>query len=163
MQGSISQEQKWLDGNRDTILKVYRDLTEQVLGKQLIVWPESAAPDLANNLLPYISDLYRETRSHGSALVFGVLRASDDGEKYFNSVLALDTKVSWYDKNHLVPFAEFFPVPAFVRSWLRLMSLPYADFTRGGDDRRPWGRGPQARDHGVLRRRLWQLDARGAA
>ena len=32
---------------------------------------------------------------------------------------------SWYDKRHLVPFAEFFPVPEFVRSWLRLMSLPY--------------------------------------
>ena len=31
-----------------------------------------------------------------------------------------------------MPFAEFFPVPDFVRSWLRLMSLPYSDFTRGG-------------------------------
>jgi len=45
--------------------------------------------------------------------------------------------VSWYDKNHLVPFAEFFPVPDFVRSWMRLMSLPYSDFTRGGDNQPP--------------------------
>jgi apolipoprotein N-acyltransferase len=137
IQGSISQEQKWLDSNQDTILKLYHDLTEKVLGTQLIVWPESAVPDLANNQLPYISELYRETRSHKSALVFGILRESDEGEHYFNSVLALDSQISWYDKNHLVPFAEFFPVPDIVRSWMRLMSLPYSDFTRGGDDQPP--------------------------
>ena len=54
--------------------------------------------------------------------------------KYYNSVLAMDRAtpgVGWYDKHHLVPFAEFFPVPGFVRNWLRLMSLPYADFDRG--------------------------------
>jgi apolipoprotein N-acyltransferase len=37
----------------------------------------------------------------------------------------------WYYKRHLVPFGEYFPVPAFVRRWLRLMSLPYDDFTAG--------------------------------
>ncbi len=137
VQGNISQEQKWLDSNQDTILKLYRELTEKTLGTQLIVWPESAVPDLANNQIPYISDLYHETRARNSALVFGVLRESDAGEHYFNSVLALDSKVSWYDKDHLVPFAEFFPVPGLVRSWLRLMSLPYSDFTRGGTNQPP--------------------------
>jgi apolipoprotein N-acyltransferase len=72
------------------------------------------------------------TSAHGSTLVLGVVRASDDGEQYFNSVLAMGDKgPQWYDKSHLVPFAEFFPVPAFVRSWLRLRNLPYEDFTRG--------------------------------
>jgi apolipoprotein N-acyltransferase len=33
-----------------------------------------------------------------------------------------------------VPFAEYFPVPPFIRSWLRLMSLPYSDFTAGPAD-----------------------------
>jgi len=37
----------------------------------------------------------------------------------------------WYYKRHLVPFGEYFPVPPFIRSWLRLMSLPYDDFTPG--------------------------------
>jgi apolipoprotein N-acyltransferase len=137
VQGAIPQDQKWLDSNRDTTLQLYHDLTEKALGTRLIVWPESAPPDLANDLLPYIREEYLEAHGHGSALVFGVVRESDDGEHYFNSVLALDDKVSWYDKNHLVPFAEFFPVPHFVRSWLRLMSLPYADFTRGGDNQPP--------------------------
>src|SRR5690606_27380355 len=42
-----------------------------------------------------------------------------------------------YAKRHLVPFGEFFPVPDFVRSWLRLMNLPYSDFTRGARDQPP--------------------------
>ena len=88
-------------------------------------------------IVPWIKDLYRQARSHGSGLVFGVVRASDEGDQYYNSVLALDERVSWYDKRHLVPFAEFFPVPRFVRSWLRLMSLPYSDFTRGASDQPP--------------------------
>src|SRR4029077_16362228 len=80
--------------------------------------------------------------SHGSALVLGVLRAQggaadNAAPRYFNSVLALDQQVSWYDKHHLVPVAEFFPVPHFVRAWMRLMSLPYSDFTRGAADQPP--------------------------
>jgi apolipoprotein N-acyltransferase len=137
VQGNISQEQKWLDENQATILKLYRDLTEKNLGTRLIVWPESAVPDLANNQIPYIKSLYQDAHAHNSALVFGVLRESDSGEHYFNSVLSLDNTVGWYDKDHLVPFAEFFPVPRFVRSWLRMMSLPYSDFTRGGGNQPP--------------------------
>jgi apolipoprotein N-acyltransferase len=135
IQGAIPQDEKWLDSNRDTTLELYRTLTEQALGTQLIVWPESAPADTANDLVPYITQLYRETRSHGSALVIGVLReepgSDSEPTRYYNSVLALDTRISWYDKHHLVPFAEFFPVPHLVRSWLRLMSLPYSDFTPG--------------------------------
>ena len=48
--------------------------------------------------------------------------------------LTLSDQVSFYDKHHLVPFAEYFPVPAFIRSWLRLMNLPYSDFTPGPAD-----------------------------
>jgi len=68
----------------------------------------------------------------------GVVRESEDGEHYYNSVLALGEKdLQWYDKSHLVPFAEFFPVPGFVRAWLRLANLPYEDFTRGAINQPP--------------------------
>jgi apolipoprotein N-acyltransferase len=137
VQGSIPQDQKWLDSNKQTTLDLYQRLTETVLGKRLIVWPESAPPDLASELIPYITNMYREARSHHSALVFGVVRVDDDGERYYNSVLALDDAQTWYNKSHLVPFAEFFPVPDFVRSWLRLHSLPYSDFTRGAEYQPP--------------------------
>jgi apolipoprotein N-acyltransferase len=139
IQGAIPQDEKWIDSNRDATLTLYETLTRKVLGTQLIVWPESATADLANNLVPFINKMYREAHEHGSALVMGVLRAEgkEPDTRYYNSVMALGDQVSWYDKHHLVPFAEFFPVPHFVRTWLRLMSLPYADFTRGAEYQPP--------------------------
>lgn len=143
VQGAIPQDEKWQESHHDATLRIYRDLTRTVLGTPLIVWPESAAPDLANNLLGYLGGLYKEASARGSALVMGILRADPapggaPGEEiYFNSVVALAARVGWYDKRHLVPFAEFFPVPALVRRWLRLMSLPYSDFTHGADDQPP--------------------------
>ncbi len=135
-QGAIPQNQKWLDSNHDASLNLYRRLAESGFGTPLIVFPEASLPDLANELLPYLRSLYRDASSHGSAVVLGILRM-DEHERYYNSVLALGDQVQWYDKDHLVPFAEFFPVPDFVRSWLRLMSLPYSDFTRGGSSQPP--------------------------
>jgi apolipoprotein N-acyltransferase len=134
LQGAVPQDLKWLATNRDTTLDLYGGLAREAMGTPLIVMPEAALPDLANNLLPFLRRLAADAGEGGSSLVLGILRAEPgaSGElEYFNSVLALGEEVAWYDKHHLVPFSEFFPVPAFVRSWLRLMSLPYSDFTRG--------------------------------
>jgi apolipoprotein N-acyltransferase len=156
VQGAIPQDEKWQLNNKVTTLALYQSLTEKVLGIPLIVWPESAPADVANNILPYLDHIYGEARARGSSLVIGVLRAeavarageagaggtaaADETEeevRYFNSVLAMSEKVSWYDKHHLVPFGEFFPVPQFVRNWMRLRSLPYSDFTRGAAQQPP--------------------------
>lgn len=132
LQGAIPQDMKWIEANLDTTLELYAQLTREALGEPLIVMPESALPDLVNNLLPFLGGLYEEARRHGSSLVLGVVRAGEERDQYFNSVLSLSgEEVGWYDKHHLVPFAEFFPVPQFVRGWLRMMNLPYSDFTRG--------------------------------
>jgi apolipoprotein N-acyltransferase len=137
IQADIPQEDKWLDSEAPMILERYRKMTESALGSKLIVWPEAALPDLANNLLPYIALVDREAQARGSYLVMGVVRASEDGQRYYDSILALGDAPSWYAKDHLVPFAEFFPVPHFVRNWLRLMTLPYESFARGGTDQSP--------------------------
>ncbi len=137
VQGAIPQDEKWLLNNHDATLVRYRNLTRTAFGTPLIVWPEAAAPDLVNNLGSYFGALYDEAQSHGSAIVMGALRTDDAEKNYYNSVLALDNGVRWYDKHHLVPFAEFFPVPGFIREWLRLMSLPYSDFTHGAATQPP--------------------------
>lgn len=149
VQGAIPQDEKWLLENRENSLRRYRDLTLSALGTPLIVWPEAAAPELANNLVPYLSELSRAAQSKGSSLLLGLIRAErrepaakdavrgEPQVEYFNSILALGEDIAWYDKHHLVPFGEFFPVPQYVRQWLRLMSLPYSDFTRGARSQPP--------------------------
>jgi apolipoprotein N-acyltransferase len=137
LQGAIPQDMKWLESNRDTTLELYRRLHTQALGARLIVWPESAPPDLANNIPQYLSQVWSAARAMDSDVLMGVVRVAEDGETYFNSILALSREPSFYDKRHLVPFGEYFPVPQFVRHWLRLMSLPYSDFTPGATGQPP--------------------------
>jgi len=136
VQGAVPQDEKWAEANRDATLELYRKLTASALGTPVIVWPEAALPDLANNLTAYLVSLDREADRRGSWLLIGTVRAEGE-ERYFNSVLSLGSRIDWYDKHHLVPFAEFFPVPGFIRNWLRIMSLPYSDFTRGGAHQAP--------------------------
>jgi apolipoprotein N-acyltransferase len=137
VQGAIPQNEKWIAGNQQSIRTRYHDLNEQTGGARLVVWPESAIPELANDIVPYLSDIQAGTVARGADLLMGVVRVADNGEDYYNSIMSLGGQLAFYDKRHLVPFAEYFPVPGFVRSWLRLMSLPYADFTAGSPGQLP--------------------------
>jgi apolipoprotein N-acyltransferase len=48
---------------------------------------------------------------------------------------------SVYVKRHLVPFGEFYPVPDFVRAWLRLNNLPSTDMSSGVPEQPPLAAG----------------------
>jgi apolipoprotein N-acyltransferase len=144
VQGAIPQDEKWIGENLEKILEVYRTLTRQAHGADLIVWPESAIPDLVNNHVDFFGEVYREASARGSSMIMGAIRAEENpqtGEmEYYNSVLAMDPAtpgVGWHNKHHLVPFSEFFPVPDFIRNWLRLMTLPYSNFNRGAAVQEP--------------------------
>jgi apolipoprotein N-acyltransferase len=131
VQGAVPQDQKWSPEWRDKTLARYYQLAKPHFGKQLIVWPEAALPDLSYQLTDYLSSLWSQARKQHSDIVMGLLHYDFDKDEYFNGVLALGDTAQWYHKRHLVPFAEFFPVPSFVRNWLKLMNLPYSDFTPG--------------------------------
>lgn len=143
LQGAVSQDMKWLESNQQNILDTYARLHRQALGADLIVWPESALPDYANLLADYVGAVWSASRDAKSAVVMGIMRVDDSAGAdveplYFNSLLGLgEGEPAFYDKRHLVPFGEYFPVPGFVRQWLRLMSLPYSDFTRGAGQQPP--------------------------
>ena len=62
VQGAIPQDEKWLESNRDYTLKLYRSLTEKVLGTRLIVWPESAPRTSPMTSCRYIGNLYKEAQ-----------------------------------------------------------------------------------------------------
>jgi len=135
VQGAVPQDLKWQDDHREETLRLYRNMTDTVLGTRLIVWPEAALPVLAHEVAPYLAKLWEDAQGRGSDLMLGLLRYDADSGRYYNGLLALSgEQVGWYYKRRLVPFGEFFPVPAFVRSWMRLMSLAYVDMTAGDDD-----------------------------
>jgi apolipoprotein N-acyltransferase len=131
VQGAVPQDLKWQESNRQATVEKYTRLTREALGAKLIVWPEAALPELANELGPYLDALKRAARAHGSDLAVGLLRYDDKSSEFHNGLLVMSDADGWYYKRHLVPFGEYFPVPSFVRSWLRLMSLPYVDMSPG--------------------------------
>ncbi len=134
VQGAISQDEKWQEGNREYTLELYRRLTQKSYGAQLIVLPEAALPALAHQLGPYLDLLERDAEAQGSTVVVGLLRYDAASDRYYNSLFTLAKPGHTYDKRRLVPFGEFFPVPAKLREWMRLMNLPYIDMTPGAPE-----------------------------
>jgi apolipoprotein N-acyltransferase len=134
VQGAVSQDQKWQASNLEQTKTRYRDLTQAAWGARLIVWPEAAVPALALSLQDYLHELQAQGQAHGADFAIGLIDYQMQSGQFHNGLLVLTAEApAWYYKRHLVPFGEYFPVPKWVRSWMRLMSLPYADMTPGGN------------------------------
>ena len=98
---------------------------------------EVAIPAVLDQVENYVAQLQLDVAAGDSTLLFGILERDDERTRVFNSVVAIDGATrQFYRKRHLVPFGEYFPVPDFVREWMRLMNLPYSDIS-SGDARQP--------------------------
>jgi apolipoprotein N-acyltransferase len=131
LQGAIMQELKWKPEQLKDTLDLYARLTMQNLGADLIVWPEAAVPTLIDYVPDYVEGLHKASAQRGSTVLMGILRSDPEAHGEQNVVVALTRPTQTYVKRHLVPFGEYFPVPSFIRSWMRLMNLPYTDITAG--------------------------------
>jgi apolipoprotein N-acyltransferase len=143
VQGAIPQLLKWEPGEQRATLDLYASLTVALREHDLVIWPEAAIP-VPDDLVPqYLDDLRTLAGARGWQLLVGILTHEPERDEYRNSLLALGPERGVYHKRHLVPFGEYFPVPEFIRSWMRLMNLPYSDISRGDDRQAP------LRAHGV--------------
>lgn len=114
LQGDIPQAQKWEPRFVQRILARYGALTRQAAqaGAQLIIWPETAVPGLANEpeVQAWLGDLSRAVQV--PLLVGTPWGRWDPPVELFNSavLMAPDGRLAdRYDKMHLVPFGEFIP------------------------------------------------------
>ena len=131
VQGAIAQDEKWEATHRDRSFEVYRQLTEQSLGQDLVVWPEAALPVLYHEAVPFLTPIYQAAQARHTDLLLGLVRYDPERAGYRNGLVALSDGETWYYKRRLVPFGEFFPVPEFVRGWMRGLDLFYVDFLPG--------------------------------
>ena len=132
VQGGVSQDQKWLREQFEKTLDLYRSSLLEHGDSDLVLWPEVAIPAVLDQVEGYVSLLQRDVAARDSTLLFGILERDAARERVFNSVIAIDgSSRQVYRKRHLVPFGEYFPVPDFVREWMRMMNLPYSDISRG--------------------------------
>lgn len=136
-QGDIPQQAKWSPASVDHAVQRYANLTHGHWQADLVIWPETAIPDYYRDVKPALDHLGKKLAAHHTTLVTGLLRADDNGEHIYNSVVAVGAGRGLYSKRHLVPFGEYFPVPAFVRHWMAESGMPYADITAGRLDQKP--------------------------
>ncbi|MEE9141364.1 MAG: apolipoprotein N-acyltransferase [Gammaproteobacteria bacterium] len=135
LQGNVEQDLKWEPEQFDPILERYVAMTAEYKDSDLIIWPEAAIPGFLQEaaVARFVEDLRREVDDNDYELLLGVLDFNLRTKDAYNAAIGIDGELQFYRKRHLVPFGEYFPVPAFVRSWMRLMSLPHSDFQRGDD------------------------------
>ncbi|MHB8424916.1 MAG: apolipoprotein N-acyltransferase [Gammaproteobacteria bacterium] len=132
IQGNIPQTIKWDPQAFRPTLALYRRLTDAHWDSRLIIWPESAIPEYADQVQrDYLEPLQRAARAHGTQLLIGVPTENLTTGAAYNSVISLGGHDGVYNKRHLVPLAEYFPLPKWVRRWLESMNLPYSSFTPG--------------------------------
>jgi apolipoprotein N-acyltransferase len=138
VQAGIPQERKWLPEERQPTKDFYLDRTRGIADSKLVVWPEVAIPSVSDLEERYIQSIEAISRETGQTILFGILERQPgeaDEVIIYNSVFGLNGgERQVYRKRHLVPFGEYFPVPAFVRAWMRMMSLPFSDISPGADE-----------------------------
>lgn len=132
VQGNIPQEMKWQYDQYQNIFNTYWRETEQYWESDLIVWPETALPDLSENIrqsiLNPLSKIAAEKDSH---ILTGLLVSDKVNRKTHNSMMMLGENEAVYHKRHLVLFGEYYPLRWLLDLMSHLINIPYSDLQPG--------------------------------
>ncbi|WP_240804393.1 apolipoprotein N-acyltransferase [Qingshengfaniella alkalisoli] len=109
VQPNEPQNEKWLPENVQRFWLRKLELTEGDGPVDLVIWPEVSLPYLLERDEGGLSQIGQA--AGGAAVILGAQRL-DGNDRLLNSLVMLDhdgEPVHIYDKQHLVPFGEYFP------------------------------------------------------
>jgi len=145
VQGNIAQERKWDPRYAGDIVGTYRRLSLEASREDpsLIVWPETATPGIINRHQGLLREVQRIAFDLDAYLLFGSTEAQKcsrgrlNGQSpYVNSAFLIPpqgSKISVpqrYDKIHLLPFAEYYPLKNWIR-WSCIDIPRFAEYEAG--------------------------------
>ncbi len=130
VQANVPQADKWDLRTFTDILQRYTQLTAQASGPRrpdIVVWSETAIPALVDDYMApgtWTRAVIEDSLVPGQTLIFGVDREENDaiGRRDFNSLMVARRtrngfqRLAVYDKHHLVPFGEYFPVDSLAEA-----------------------------------------------
>lgn len=122
VQPNIPQHLKWdpkrRDQNFETVLAM-TDLSANLTPSH-IIWPEAAVPFMLNTAPDARLQIGLRTPGNGLAIVGTPWRDdTPEGRVYHNSLVAINETgavTARFDKQHLVPFGEYFPLRGFLKN-----------------------------------------------
>jgi len=131
VQGNIPQEIKWLPSMRDPTIELYTRLSSEHWDSDLIIWPETAIPLFYGQALPYLENLEKLARQHGTDMLVGLVYQEAGAKQYYNSMVSVGGQPGVYHKHHLVPFTEYLPLSGMLQAFIKILDVPMSDFTPG--------------------------------
>jgi apolipoprotein N-acyltransferase len=133
IQGGVPQKERLQNWNNDYYFSIYRQLSCAVQSSrpQIYVWPETAFNNFIEGRRAFakLADLSRDL---GAELIVGAPRTSRG--KYYNSAYFFsrgDFSGGIYDKQVLVPFAEYLPLRPITYSFLSATQMYDTDYSPG--------------------------------
>lgn len=126
IQANISQEFKWVNRYIRPSIERYLNLSAQENDADIILWPETAIPLFKHQADEYLAEI----KQRAPAYLIGIPVLNENGE-YFNSVMHVQGKESFYFKHHLVPFGEYIPFYQWFDDFMKLLNVPMANFSAG--------------------------------
>lgn len=144
IQGNIAQDQKWEPTLQAQILDTYLRLTRQAIEHKpdIVIWPETSVPFYIQDAGPLADTLTATLAQQETAAIIGapaysvLLEPRQSGYALHNRAYLFDNTgnpVSWYDKEHLVPFGEYVPLGRWFPFLAKLVPGEY-EF-KSGDNR----------------------------
>lgn len=136
-QGNVPQMQKFDPAFFQRTLSIYAGLTAEMPAVDLVVWPETAIPRIIDNLPTVRAELEQLARERDFSMLLGTF-TRDAAGRYYNSLIGVPMTIGSYQKRHLVPFGEYFPLRGLVEripSWL--FQVPMSDLSAGRADQVP--------------------------
>ncbi|MGH8494221.1 MAG: apolipoprotein N-acyltransferase, partial [Moraxellaceae bacterium] len=141
VQGNIPQESKWQLEWRDKTIAIYRELSEQEWGRDLVIWPEAAIPMFYHEAIDVLTEMQDKALTGHSAFVTGIptMIVDEDAREFriYNSIMAIGEGAGTYNKQRLVPFGEYIPLEAWLRGAIPFFDMPMTSFTIGSPDQAP--------------------------
>ncbi|SHF44515.1 apolipoprotein N-acyltransferase [Loktanella atrilutea] len=116
VQPNAPQDQKWDPTQNLIFFQRMIAYTQAAPRPALIVWPETAVPDLLDYAQPELEAI--SEAAQGTPLVTGINRSQNG--LYYNSLILLGRMglvEQTYDKAHLVPFGEYTPFGELLKQF----------------------------------------------
>lgn len=129
VQANIAQDLKFDPNELANNLRTYGELSEPLWGHDLVVWSETAIPQIHDRSSPIVESLDQLASATDTALLTGIFGDTEAG--IHNSIVALGNGAGLWHKRKLVPFGEYTPLRSLSGSVLELFDLPMSSLVPG--------------------------------
>ena len=137
VQPNVPQEHKWDPQWYRPILRQLREATDPLMGKDIVIWPESAVPNYLQNAQGFLDPIARRAATANTTLITGIPFRANGSSVYYNSIASLGFGKGVYHKQRLVPFGEYVPLEQQLRGLIDFFDLPMSAFSSGPAAQKP--------------------------